>query len=273
MQDFMFATLLFLVYFCFACYLLHNPKAEATTSNPVPVVASANPTVTPQVKQDDPQTQGYSDAERNVSRIERPVPLSQGSESLTESGDSVALFQEEFQAPYEMSPRLPISASPRLFRETVAPEPTTNEAAATPIEPSQDEEMAADICSEPVTLEPHPLSTEVAATQTTLVADLKLEPVSCQQPEVHTQVLAVIDNLGKREARKLMGGLKLQQKRNRVELSTELMVASIRREFKADPERVIEVICARLSPAVVKRLLTDLPKWRDEADVRTALRC
>jgi hypothetical protein len=86
-------------------------------------------------------------------------------------------------------------------------------------------------------------------------------------------VLAVIDNLGKREARKLMGGLKLQQKRNGVELSTELMVASIRREFKADPERVIEVICACLSPAVVKRLLADLPKWMDEADVRTALRC
>ena len=48
------------------------------------------------------------------------------------------------------------------------------------------------------------------------------------------------------------------------------MVASIRREFKADPNRVIEVIHERLSPAVVKRLLADLPKWRDEADVRTA---
>jgi hypothetical protein len=43
-----------------------------------------------------------------------------------------------------------------------------------------------------------------------------------------------------------MGGLKLQQKRNGVELSTELMVASIRLQFKADPERVIEVIRSRL---------------------------
>jgi hypothetical protein len=34
-----------------------------------------------------------------------------------------------------------------------------------------------------------------------------------------------------------------------------------------------KVIHERLLPAVVKRLLTDLPKWRDEADVRTALRC
>jgi hypothetical protein len=98
----------------------------------------------------------------------------------------------------------------------------------------------------------------VAATQTTLVADLKLEPVSCQQPEVRTQVLAVIDNLGKREARKVMGGLKLQQKRNGVELSTELMIASIRLQFKADPERVIEVIRSRLPnllPAVTDQQL------------------
>jgi hypothetical protein len=43
-----------------------------------------------------------------------------------------------------------------------------------------------------------------------------------------------------------MGGLKLQQKRNGVELSTELMIASLRREFKASPERVIEVIRSRL---------------------------
>jgi hypothetical protein len=59
-------------------------------------------------------------------------------------------------------------------------------------------------------------------------------------------VLAVIDNLGKREARKIMGALKLQQKRNGVELSTELMVANIKREFKASPDRVIEAIRDRL---------------------------
>jgi hypothetical protein len=34
-----------------------------------------------------------------------------------------------------------------------------------------------------------------------------------------------------------------------------------------------KVIHESLSPAVVKWLLADLPKWRDEADVRTALRC
>lgn len=72
------------------------------------------------------------------------------------------------------------------------------------------------------------------------------EPVSSQQPELEAQVLAAIDNLGKREARKIMGALKLQQKRNGVELSTDLMIASIKREFKAYPERVIEAIRLRL---------------------------
>ena len=72
------------------------------------------------------------------------------------------------------------------------------------------------------------------------------EPISSQQTELEAQALAIIDNLGKREARKLMGGLRLQQKRNGVELSTELMVASIRLSFKASPDRVIEVIRDRL---------------------------
>lgn len=89
-------------------------------------------------------------------------------------------------------------------------------------------------------LENVPVETEAEETVTSV------EPVSSQQPELEAQALAVIDNLGKREARKIMGALKLQQKRNGVELSTELMVASIRREFKVDPERVIEVMSDRL---------------------------
>ncbi len=72
------------------------------------------------------------------------------------------------------------------------------------------------------------------------------ELVSSPQSSLEAIALAALDNLGKREARKLMGGLKLQQKRNGVELSTELMIASIRREFKVSPERVIEVIRSRL---------------------------
>jgi len=98
-----------------------------------------------------------------------------------------------------------------------------------------------------------------AQTDTPMTEDLKNVPVeadagdevtalvvSSPQSSLEVIALAALDNLGKREARKLMGGLKLQQKRNGVELSTELMIASIRREFKVSPERVIEVIRSRL---------------------------
>ncbi|MEP0884651.1 hypothetical protein NDI49_24180 [Trichocoleus sp. ST-U3] len=66
------------------------------------------------------------------------------------------------------------------------------------------------------------------------------------QPDISARALDVIDKLGKREARRLCSPLRIQQKCNGVELTTELMVASIRREFKTNPERVIEVICERL---------------------------
>ncbi|MBW4548742.1 MAG: hypothetical protein KME25_30700 [Symplocastrum torsivum CPER-KK1] len=66
------------------------------------------------------------------------------------------------------------------------------------------------------------------------------------QPDISARALDVIDKLGKREARRLCSPLGIQQKCNGVELTTELMVASIRREFKTNPEHVIEVICKRL---------------------------
>ncbi len=192
MQDFMFATLLFLVYFCFACYLVHNPKAEATTSNPVPVVIAANPTVTLQV-------------------------------------------------------------------QTVAPEPTVIEVAAAPQESSQDEELKADIWEASAVEESAVEELEdVPVDRNQAESAISAESVLNPQPELYIQVLAVLDNLGKRETRKVMGGLKLQQKRNGVELSTELMVASVRLQFKADPERVIEVIRSRLLnrlPAVTDQQL------------------
>ncbi len=51
METLAFATLLFVVYFCFGCYLLHDPKASVTADTPtVPVRAAATLTVTPQKK-------------------------------------------------------------------------------------------------------------------------------------------------------------------------------------------------------------------------------
>ncbi len=70
------------------------------------------------------------------------------------------------------------------------------------------------------------------------------EPVL--QPDLYVQALTVIDQLGKREARRLCSSLKIQQKLKSVELSTELMIAEIRKKFQADPERVIAAIADRL---------------------------
>jgi hypothetical protein len=145
---------------------------------------------------------------------------------------------------------------PKTEAETVTTaqsqdEPSTALEIQTLIEPVlaiiQDKELQADEREAPVvnsssTSFPETDTPEVTAVSTALVADLKPEQGASQQPEVYAQALAAIDNLGKREARKLMGGLKLQQKRNGVELSKELMVASIKREFKAFPDRVIEVM-------------------------------
>ncbi len=78
------------------------------------------------------------------------------------------------------------------------------------------------------------------------------------QPDISARALDVIDNLGKREARRLCSPLGIQQKCNGVELTTELMVASIRREFRTNPERVIEVICERLPE------LLSVPRWIDQ---------
>ncbi len=69
------------------------------------------------VEQDDAETRGHGDAERNVSQPERLGHKSLGFQSPTESLGSVALFQEGLQSPNVMSPRLPLSASPRLFLE------------------------------------------------------------------------------------------------------------------------------------------------------------
>jgi hypothetical protein len=132
-------------------------------------------------------------------------------------------------------------ATPQQKTETV--EVKTEQESA--VEESTIEPPQPDTRNEVKDLENVPVEKEAPETVTSV------EAVSDPQPELYAQALAVIDNLGKREARKLMGGLKLQQKRNGVELSTELMIASIRREFKASPERVIEVIRSRLPELLI----------------------
>ena len=65
-------------------------------------------------------------------------------------------------------------------------------------------------------------------------------------PELYAQTVAVIDSLNKVSARKLCKPLGIQQKRNGVELTKELMVASIKRVLKTNPELVISTISEKL---------------------------
>jgi hypothetical protein len=173
MQDFMFATLLFTAYFCFACCFFYAPSSST--------------------------------------------------EQLPKEPEKLKKEEKELL-------QVPTQPQPTAIEKAPVPEPEQ--------EPAPETQTEAKAIASP--WEDVPVEADVDEIVTTV------EPVSNPQPELYAQALTVIDELGKREARKVMGGLKLQQKRNGVELSTELMIASIRREFKADPDRVIEVIRDRL---------------------------
>ncbi|HEY9608694.1 hypothetical protein [Allocoleopsis sp.] len=70
-------------------------------------------------------------------------------------------------------------------------------------------------------------------------------------PELYAQTVAVIDKLNKVSARKLCKPLKIQQKRNGVELTKELMLANIKRVLKTEPELVISTISEKLNIDIV----------------------
>lgn len=155
---------------------------------------------------------------------------------------------------------------PRQSYTTAIQEPET-EAVVTPptqtetveeVEVEQESAVEEHVLDQPQPDTPALYLENVPALEEALETVTVTEPVSSPQPELYAQALAALDNLGKREARKLMGGLKLQQKRNGVELSTELMVASIKREFKVEPDRVIEAIRLRL-PELLSNAATSQP--------------
>lgn len=67
-----------------------------------------------------------------------------------------------------------------------------------------------------------------------------------QVQKVQPDGLERLDKLSKREARKLMGALKLQQKRSGIELSLELTKATLKREFNSNPEKISKVMKEQL---------------------------
>lgn len=72
-------------------------------------------------------------------------------------------------------------------------------------------------------------------------------------PSNQQSIPKIIDSLGKRDIRKLCALLGIKQKTNGTELTTELMKALVKRKFKENPQRVVEVIGDRF-PALLPTL-------------------
>jgi hypothetical protein len=80
-----------------------------------------------------------------------------------------------------------------------------------------------------------------AQTESNLIPKIEKNLQTVQQ-----QASQAIDRLSKRQARKLCSPLGIPQKTNGVELTLDLMKASIRRQFKDNPQQVIGIIRDRL---------------------------
>jgi hypothetical protein len=80
-------------------------------------------------------------------------------------------------------------------------------------------------------------------------------PLSVAQNEGQTSdvVLNVFRGLTKRELRKILSPLGIQQKRNGVEITTEMAVAQVTRIYKEDSARVIAVIRQKLPDKQLSR--------------------
>jgi hypothetical protein len=74
----------------------------------------------------------------------------------------------------------------------------------------------------------------------------KVELNSLEDTTLYNLALQEIKGLSKRKARKLCKPLGIQQKRNGVEISQEMMIGFIIRKFRENPDRVISVIHQQL---------------------------
>lgn len=70
----------------------------------------------------------------------------------------------------------------------------------------------------------------------------EFDPIS----KLETQLLSLIDQLSKRQLKKLCQPLGIQQKTNGVEKSADLLRAAIRRKCKENPQQVSKIIHQRL---------------------------
>ena len=104
-------------------------------------------------------------------------------------------------------------------------------------------------------MEDVPMVLEPVDLEPVVLEPVVLEPVQAQQqtvtPELYDQAVTVINGLNKVQLRKLCKPLGVQQKRNGVELSKQLMAGNIKKVFKTNPELVISTISERLDIEIV----------------------
>ena len=88
---------------------------------PVPILQLSSPeSVPPRFQQDDAGTRGHGDAQRNVSQAPCPDGSVQGTDSPSSTSCPISVGVQSLS---EISARLPISPSPRLFLEPSTSEP------------------------------------------------------------------------------------------------------------------------------------------------------
>ncbi|MDY6936895.1 MAG: hypothetical protein SWY16_04440 [Cyanobacteriota bacterium] len=96
----------------------------------------------------------------------------------------------------------------------------------------------------------------ISTKPTTEVKENKTPP-SVFAPQ-QSEVLAKIRALKKRDLRKILSPLGVQQKRNGKEITTQMAVAKITKLYKENPQQVIAVLCEKLPQKFSQPLTTVL---------------
>jgi hypothetical protein len=89
-------------------------------------------------------------------------------------------------------------------------------------------------------------SFKASTVEVSKLEDSKATPPSAPIPTSQDEVLSFIRTLKKRDLRKILMPLGIQQKRNGVEISTQMAIAQISRIYKEDSAKVIAVIREKL---------------------------
>lgn len=120
------------------------------------------------------------------------------------------------------------------------------------VEPVAAEPMAEvePVAAEPVAAEPMTEVEPMAEVERVAVEPVAVEPIAEVEPvatELYEEALKIINGLKKLEARQLCKPLGIQQKRNKIELSKDILIGNIKKKFKENPRLVIELLTEKLN--------------------------